>query len=219
MVGTIVSEPEGSGFDSKLWTFLSEPVCVFLWAFHSPTVQKHANQVQAGLPPLTHEKQAELSRRWIDDLCVFHLRHKKSSTYWSSTRCAGLCVARRTSASSICSSQRTMLSKSGAFSTSCQKTTIPSSSLSKRWGGASVSLYDVPLCAHQLVEVLSVRVSDRVLAPKADGGQRRWRLRVERGEAASEFKGQQSDCVGADRSAGDRLLQQGPQPSHPVHGH
>lgn len=42
---------------------------------------------------------------------------------------------------------------------------------------------------------------------------------MERGEAAAEFKEQQFDCVGAAPSAGDRLLQQRPEPSQPVHGH
>lgn len=81
---------------------------------------------------------------------------------------------------------------------------------------------DVPLYAckaKQSMESLSICFSDWVLAPKANGSLQRRRRRMERGEAASEFKGQQSNCVGADRSVGDRLLQQGPQPSHPVHGH
>lgn len=73
--------------------------------------------------------------------------------------------------------------------------------------------------AKQPVEPLSVCFSDWVLAPKADGGQRRRQRRMERGEAASDFQGQQSDCVGADQPVGDRLLQQGPQPSRPGHGH
>lgn len=42
---------------------------------------------------------------------------------------------------------------------------------------------------------------------------------MERGEAVSGSEEQQSDRVGADRSAGDSLPQQRPEPTHSVHGH
>ena len=70
----------------------------------------------------------------LTEFCIFIHRYGRILMYWSSTRCAGHCVTRKISALNIYSSQMMMLSKSGAFSTFCQKTNTHWSSSLKRLG-------------------------------------------------------------------------------------